>query len=482
MFRRSTALRRSLVPFVALGTLLAGSALLTSSGAVTAPDLRPKAGTSGIGDAYFPLDGNHGIDVRRYSVHDRYDFRRGRLSGWTRLKIRATEDLREFNLDLLLDVSRVTVDGERARFRTPGRHELRVTPDAALDAGETFTVVVRYTGLPDRLKYLGERNWLADRREVVTMNEPHMAPWWFPANDHPLDKAVHDFHITVPRGKRVVTNGLPAGKRVRGDLVTWQWSATDPMVPYLAFFAAGDFAVARGRRDGLPWLVAASERLPGNGEKVALRWLKKSPGVTSWLESELGDYPFESTGGLVTSLSPGFALENQTRPTYPFVGGGTTWLLVHELAHQWFGDSVSVKGWRDIWLNEGFATYMEVRYAETHGGPSGSAWLDRAYGQYASGDSFWRLPIADPGPDRIFDGAVYDRGAMTLQALREVIGDQAFETVLRTWVERRRHGNGSTEDFRALAKEITGRDLGAFFDVWLLATEKPADTAANGLG
>ena len=481
MLRRSTAIRRFLVPLLALGALFAGSPLLTSSGAV-APDRRAVAGSPGIGDPYFPLDGNGGIDVLHYSVHDRYALDTRSLAGWTRLTVRATQNLSSFHLDLLLDVRRVTVDGERAKFRKPDRHELKITPRQALDAGDRFTVVVRYAGNPAKVGYLGERNWLANAHEVVTMNEPHMAPWWYPANDHPLDKATHDFHITVPRGRDVVANGLLRGTRPRGDQVTWHWRAKDPMVPYLAFFAAGDFRVAQGRRDGLPWVVAASERLPGNGTEVAMRWLRRSPGITAWLESELGDYPFESTGGLVTSLNPGFALENQTRPTYPFVGGGARWLLVHELAHQWFGDSVAVEGWRDVWLNEGFATYLEVRYAETHGGPSGNAWLRRAYEQYAPGESFWRLSIGDPGPGRIFDSAVYDRGAMTLQALRNLIGEQTFAALLRTWAQRFRDGNASTEDFRALAQELSGRDLTGFFDAWLFTDLRPADTAANGLG
>jgi len=481
MLRRAAALLTSLTCVTVLG----GGSSAAVVGA--APESLVEAGAQaagdpGIGDPYFPLDGNGGIDVLRYSVHDRYSFGRKRITGWTRLRIRATQDLSSFNLDLLLDATSVRVEGRKARFHKPDPHELQIKPRRPIATGERFSVVVRYAGFPARLKYHGERNWLANRREVLTMNEPHMAPWWYPANDHPLDKAVHDFHITVPTGKRVVANGLPKGSRSHGRLVTWRWVAKDPMVPYLAFFAAGDFRVAQGRKDGLPWLLAVSKQLPGKDARVAMKWLEQTPALTSWLESELGPYPFESTGGIVTSLNPGFALENQTRPTYPFVGGSSTWLLVHELAHQWFGDSVAVKGWRDIWLNEGFATYLEVRYAETHRGPSAASWLRRAYEQHALGDSFWDLSIGDPGPRRLFDGAVYERGAMTLQALRNLIGGQTFATLLRAWAAQKADSNGSTEEFRALAEQLSGRDLGGFFDAWLVAETKPADTAANGLG
>ena len=177
-----------------------------------------------------------------------------------------------------------------------------------------------------------------------------------------------------------------------------------------------------------------------------------------WLAGELGEYPFSQTGGLVTSLSPGFALENQTRPTYPALNRGATSLLVHELAHQWFGDSVAVHRWRDIWLNEGFATFMQVRYDETHGGPDAQAWLEDQWRGIGEG-TFWELPIDDPGAPDIFAPQVYTRGAMTLQALRHRVGEADFWTILRTWAHDRAGGNGSTEEFRALAEHVSGQDL-----------------------
>ena len=156
---------------------------------------------------------------------------------------------------------------------------------------------------------------------------------------------------------------------------------------------------------------------------------------------------------------------------------------MHELAHQWFGDSVSVHGWRDIWLNEGFATYMEARYEESHGGrKSTRAWLMDEYDSYQDSGSFWNLPIDDPGADDIFSHAVYQRGAMALAALRRVIGTPDFTRLLRTWVAEHRHGNATTDDFTALAEQVSGEQLDAFFDAWLRADEPPARTEVNGLG
>ena len=344
-----------------------------------------------------------------------------------------------------------------------------------------FSVVVHYRGKPGPISYETERNWLADRAEVVTMNEPHMAPWWFPANDHPLDKASFDIHITVPDDRKVVANGRLVKRTDRGRKATTHWRAVEPMAPYLAFFAAGKFEIRKGRNHGTPWYVAVSKQLPAGQRSGLMRLMKKSPSIIAWLEQQLGPYPFSTTGGLVTGLPVGFALENQTRPTYPAVSPGSTSLVVHELAHQWFGDSVSVERWSDIWLNEGFATFLEVRYDETHGRRSGGSWLRSTYRAIPAGSGFWKVRISDPGAGRVFDGAVYTRGAMVLQALRNVVGEQDFWQILRTWVANHRYGNGSVAGFRAHAEAVSGEDLDAFFAAWLDTTARPAATAANGL-
>jgi aminopeptidase N len=452
--------------------------------------IAPDHGAAGIGDPYFPLDGNGGIDVLRYDVHDRYSFAQGRLSGRTRVTLRATETLSGFNLDFLLPVTSVKVAGNDVRYDQRRFHELAIRHRVA--EGERLELVVRYAGRPGRYSYAGESNWLANSQEVVAMNQPHMAPWWFPANDHPLDRARISIGITVPKDKTVVANGELAGREVNGGLATTTWRPQEPMVPYLAFFAAGDFRVSKGTDHGLPWVVAVSRHLPVEKRAHARTLLEESAEHTAWIQDVLGaPYPFSTTGGLATSLDPGFALENQTRPTYsPFSLDTAT--VVHELAHQWFGDHVAVEGWKDIWLNEGPATFFEAYYVETHGGEPGDDWLHRMYDFYGAGNDFWDHEPADPCPDNercinsIFASFVYHRGAMALHALRNVIddalgSDEAFFGLLGQWVTDRAGTTGSTAQFETLAEKVTGLELDAFFDVWLHTPSKPAETAANGL-
>ncbi len=309
----------------AASALAAAAALVLPVPLPTAPAataVPTPGGSPGIGDSYFPLDGNGGINVRKYRIRDRYAFDTRRLSGSTVLRVRATDELTVFNLDFLLPVTSVTVDGRTASYSRPRRHEVRITPRTPIADGERFTVRLTYAGFPGRRSYDGERNWLANRREVVAMNQPHMAPWWFPSNDHPADKARMDITITVPRGNRVFANGRPVSRRVHGDHVTRRWVADQPMATYLAMFAAGKFQVDSGVRRGLPWRAVVSKQLPPGQRRANLDLMRRTPRVVAALEQDLGRYPFATVGGLVTGLDVYFALENQTLPTYPATGRG----------------------------------------------------------------------------------------------------------------------------------------------------------------
>jgi aminopeptidase N len=286
----------------------------------------------------------------------------------------------------------------------------------------------------------------------------------------------------VPRRKEVVANGVLVSKRRHHGRATTHWRAVEPMATYLAFFAAGSFDTAAISCQGITDYAAVSRRGPAflRGQ-TATDVAERTCTIVNALSGVLGPYPFSATGGLVTSLPVAFALENQTRPTYPgsAVSPG---LLAHELAHQWFGDSVSVARWRDIWLNEGFAQFLQTYYlTEVVDGRSMQDWLADTYDSYPSSSVLWSLPIDDPGPARLFDAAVYVRGAMAVQALRHRIGDGAFWALLRTWVAQRQYGNGSVADFEALAASVSGQDLTSFFDAWLHQPVRPAKTSENGL-
>ncbi len=472
------AVRRAAAALSAV--LVAGLLTLTPADA-REPVATP--GASGIGDPYFPQDGNGGYDVAHYDIHDTYRIRTGALSGWTDVKARATQDLSSLHLDLVLTPDAVTVDGRRARYAKAGQHELTVTPAAPIPRGTAFVVRVRYHGTPSRVAWAGKKPFLRSPDETMATNEPHIAPWWFPANDHPRDKATYDVTVRVPRGSQAISNGQKVSRTTAGGWTSWHWRMRQPMASYLAFFAAGRFRIQHGVSHGLPWTNAVSRVFSKKAQNQQLRLMRSTPGIVAWLETQFGRYPFSSVGGVVTSLFSGFALENQGRPTYPFLGTGheAHTVVVHELAHQWFGDQVSVQRWRDIWLNEGFATWVEWRYDETHGRQSAARRLQSEYAARPAGDAFWRVPVADPGAQRMFGQPVYLRGAMTLQALRQRIGSTAFFRVLRAWVRQRAYGNGSTEQFEALAEEVSGKDLGGFFHAWLRSPTRPARTADNGL-
>ncbi|MFI0351527.1 M1 family metallopeptidase [Actinomadura sp. 9N407] len=462
-------------------------------------------GAAGAGDPYFPKAGNGGYDVGHYDIRLRYEPRGRKISGTTRITATATQNLSRFDLDFVGNrVRKITVDGVNARYERAGQ-ELIVTPAAGIPSGTRFTVAVAYDGSPPHGKNasLGRTGWIRTPDGAVTLSQPQGSATWFPLNDHPSDKATHTYTITVPKGLTVVANGEPSGelRRTHRALTnhrahhnhtphqnhmphqnhrahqnheapqatrTYRWRSRHPMASYLAMVAIGKFRVMDGASPkGVRTITAVDSSLKQNRS-----WLQKTTGtVTDWGTRTFGPYPFDSTGGVVDNVKVGYALETQTRPVYPHQAD--TALLVHELAHQWFGDSVGLKRWKDIWLNEGFATYAEWLYTEQHRGATAKQMFAKAY-KHSAGSAVWKRRTGAPGRKGMFDYfAIYTRGAMTLHALRTAVGDPTFFRILRTWVAAHAHGHATTDDFIKHAERVSERPLRPVFKEWLYKSGKP---------
>ncbi len=428
-------------------------------------------GAPGAGDPYFPDAGNGGFDVADYSLDLAYDPATKRLDGTAVILATATRSLSRFDLDLrALAVSGVTVNGRPARTARSGQ-ELVITPARELRRGLPFLVVVRYGGVPETVIDPDDSldGWIPTDDGAFVVNEPQGAPSWFPVSDHPSDKATYTIRMTVPAGLTAVGNGRLLAQSTRGGKATFVWRESRPMASYLATITLGKFTVTTGRTaDGIPVYTAVDPQ-----ESAAQATVARIPEIIAFEQSVFGRYPFETVGAIVDHARfVGYALESQTKPNFdraPRVG-----TLVHELAHQWFGDAVTPKRWQDIWLNEGFATYAEWLWSEHTGGDTAQQNFDADYATPATETDFWNPPSGDPGgPANLFTGSVYDRGAMTLHALRVKIGDRAFFRLLPTWVQRHRYGNADTGDLIALAEQISGQHLRHFFQVWLYTAGKP---------
>jgi aminopeptidase N len=240
------------------------------------------------------------------------------------------------------------------------------------------------------------------------------------------------------------------------------------MAPYLATVTNGRFDLTESRlADGTLSYVAVDPQV-AKGQV-----LSKLPEIVAFYRSIYGPYPFAAVGAIVDSANEvGYSLETQTKPVFPYVPDEVT--LAHELSHQWFGDSVTLKTWPDIWLHEGFATWSEWIWSEHEGNKSAAQWFKQLYNTPASNTDFWNPPPGNPGSAaNVFDGTIYERGGMTLEALREELGDATFFQIMRTWAQANRYGTVTTADFEALAERISGHDLARFFDVWLYEPGKP---------
>ncbi|MET7852544.1 M1 family metallopeptidase [Streptomyces avermitilis] len=434
-------------------------------------------GGSGLRDPYFPKMGNGGYDVTHYDLTLAYDPGRRHLTGTAVITARAKQDLTAFDLDLDgLDVGGVTVEGRPARWNRTGQ-ELTVRPHDDLDQGETFRTTVRYSGTPVTITDQdgSKEGWLKTADGALGLGEPTGSMAWFPGNHHPSDKASYDIEVTVPKGLRAVSNGEPTRETTSGDRTTFAWHTPEPMASYVATVAIGHYDVRRSTtKSGLPVYVAVDP----TQAKASAKVLAKLPEIMEWEEYNFGPYPFSSTGAIVDRKNDaGYALETQNRPVFP--GAPDTGTLVHELAHQWYGNSVTPKSWRDMWLNEGFATYAEWLWQEDHGGDTAQETFDALYrgdGDGAADKARWAFPPGKPSSAaHISDTPVYERGAMVLHKIRETVGDDTFYDIIQGWAATHRHGNADTADFTAyVEKKAPGKDFGTIWDDWLYGEGKPA--------
>ncbi len=465
---------RTIARAVCAVACLAGLAVAVPAQPAAGVDFTP--GAAGLGDPYFPYLGNGGYDVGHYTLALSYDPSSHRLAGTAEITAQATQNLSRFDLDLSgMTVHAVRVNDQPARWAR-NRSELKITPASGLPAGSTFAVAVRYSGAPKTITgspivFGADYGWQYTPDGAFVGDEPNAAHTWFPANDHPLDKASFTFQITVPRTRQVIANGDLTATTTVGPNTTYVWDETNPMATYLATIDIGRYNFVHGRtKAGVPEFVGYDPALRGDVTRAAV--FGKTGAITDYWAREFGPYPFTSTGAIVDNVPDvGFSLETQTRPLYGFAPDPGT--MSHELSHEWFGDSVSVHYWRDIWLNEGFATFASWLWAEHAGGNSTYRTAAYYYRNIPAGSSFWHQTIADPGRDTMFSFAVYYRGGMTMAALRHRIGDHDFFTLLRRWASSHRYGNVTTAQFERLAEAVSGQDLGEFFHSWLHTATKP---------
>jgi len=439
----------------------------------------PGANPGSLGDPLYPGLGNAGYDVTRYDLDLTLPSAPDDpLTGVVAIDAVATAPLPRFHLDLEgFEVAAVTVDGEPARFRRDGS-ELVVTPPSAVRTGAAFTVVVSYAGPPRPVSSaalgfpIGWATGPDGERYVAA--EPDAAHSWFPANDHPLDKAAFDFHLTVPDGVFAAANGTLVGTTEDIGATTYDWSEPGPMAPYLAtvVYGPGYRLVPDGASSAVAG-VPVRHVLPRDLAARPPASLGRTGEMIAFLADRFGPFPFDRAG---VAIVGGFAsaLETQTLVLVDrslATAPAAELVLVHELAHEWFGNSVSVARWDDVWLNEGFATFAEL------------LWVEREEGATAYRRELTRRreavlrrsppPPGRPPADDLFNLGVYERGALTLAALRDEVGDETFFGILRTYATRFRYGNATTADLVAVAEEVSGRDLEAFFTAWLVAPDLP---------
>ncbi|TDE95819.1 M1 family peptidase [Occultella glacieicola] len=423
-------------------------------------------------DPYVPGHGDTSYSVHAYQIE--IDYRPGvhHLDGTAVINAVAQQDLTRFALDLhALRVTKVRLDGTSAKYTHRGGR-LVVKPRDPITAGTAFVVTVCYDGPPETVPGIdGEAGFEELEDGAIVASQPHGAPSWFPCNDRPSDKASYTITVTAPNEYVVVANGTLTGNRRRSSRTTWTFEAPEPMATYLATVQIGRYTL---KDDGGSPALRVAQPVGSNGRVKAT--FARQREMLALFERLYGPYPFSC--GYTVVVTPDdleIPLEAQGLSIFGTNHLSTDWetqrLVAHEMSHQWFGNSLTLMNWSDIWLHEGFACYSEWLWSEAGGGPTAAEHAARQAKRLAGLDQ--DLVLADPGPELMFDDRIYKRGALLLHALRLRVGDGPFFDLLRTWATANRHGGVTTRMFTDLAEELAGVDLEEFFTAWLRSKPLP---------
>lgn len=472
-------------------TLTLGTVGLTGTSATAAA---PVAGDRTSGDSLFPNVGNDGYDVQHYDLDIAWTpgdpvISASTIDATATIAAKAPAALSEFSLDFEgLTVDSVTVDGAPATWERDvdadvTKYKLVVTPAEPVEGD--FTAVIDYSGTPvTHIDPDGSREgWVPTSDGATAVNEPVGAMTWYPVNNSLRDKAKYDIKLTIPRlmdGETMAaaSNGYLRSKTRDGALETWHWRQPNQMVPYLSMVSIGKYEV----RESVIELESGPVRdwtfidptITANQRATTLTSLAETENIMRWMESRFGPYPGAASGAVVDNLNLGYALETQDRSYYSrSVSRGT---LIHEIAHQWFGNAVSPTDWSDLWLNEGAGDLMPRLYNFETGTAADSPEVvyHRNWNNSPPTAGQWQVPLAGFDDPAILFDYVYGRGGMTYEVVRTLVGDDDWFEIMRTWVAENNGSDASTADFVALAERISGKELEAALQPWLYGTSKPA--------
>jgi len=452
------------------------AATATPSGAanIDALNCPSQARQDSVGDPLYPQLGNSGYNVLHYTLDLSVDVASNTITGTATIQAQAIQDLAAFNLDFEgMNITDLKVNGTNAIYTRSGR-ELAITPATPLKQGEKLTLEVAYNGVPRSARTADlpvTPGWAKYDKGIYVASEPAGSATWYPVNDHPCDKATYTMSVTVPEPYVVAANGLLQSTRDNGDTTTYVWEERSPMASYLTTVNIAEYELETAEGpDGLPIRNYFPRGLPQSVKDV----FSRTPQMIEYFSRLWGHYPFEAYGVVVADTDLGFALETQTLSLFGNQVGGRTEaeeVVAHELAHQWFGNSVTPNSWKELWLNEGFATYAQWLWLEHDAGKE--VYDERVRTMHSYMSSGTHPPPGSPPPDDLFAQSVYVRGGLTLHALRQTVGDDDFFRILKTYASRFKYRNATTQDFISVSEEISGEKLGDFFDAWLYRVEMP---------